>query len=51
MKLGFVEQIEVECFRMKLCFVEHKLMPKGLIITINQKDNYNFNLSPLRNPL
>lgn len=45
MKLGFVEQILIQCFGMKLCFVEHMWKRKGLIVIINQRDNYNFNLS------
>jgi len=47
MKLGFVEQILIQCFGMKLCFVEHMWKRKGLIVTINQRDNYNFNLSAI----
>jgi tRNA(His) 5'-end guanylyltransferase len=43
MKLGFVEQILIQCFGMKLCFVEHKWKRKGLIIIRINKVNSSFN--------
>lgn len=43
MKLGFVEQILVQCFGMKLCFVEHKRKRNGLIIIRINKVTSRFN--------